>query len=111
MTIGLMPVEDTPWGLGKCSYKMLLYMACGVPVVVSPVGMNAEVLALGKLGFGPRNLSEWAEALEWLLQNPDEAVTMGKVGREMVTQHYSVRMHAPRLASFLNRAARTSEEQ
>ncbi len=101
MTIGLMPVENTPWGLGKCSYKMLLYMSCGVPVVVSPVGMNAEILAQGNLGFGPRSLSEWTDALELLLQDPDRAATMGKAARKVVEQHYSLNLLAPSLASFV----------
>jgi len=108
MTIGLMPVEDTPWGMGKCSYKMLLYMACAVPVVVSPIGMNAEVLALGNLGFGPKSPTEWTEMVEWLLQNPDQAQSMGRTGREVVEQHYSLRVHAPRMASFLRNTARPS---
>ncbi len=101
MTIGLMPVENTPWGLGKCSYKMLLYMSCGIPVVVSPVGMNAEILAQGNLGFGPQTLSEWTDALELLLENPDQATAMGKAGREVVERHYSLNLLAPRLASFV----------
>ena len=52
MDIGIMPLPDTDWSRGKCSYKMLLYMACGLPVVVSPVGMNAQVLGMGKVGHG-----------------------------------------------------------
>ena len=52
MDVGLMPLPDSPWTRGKCAFKMLQYMACAVPVVVSPVGMNADVLALGELGFG-----------------------------------------------------------
>lgn len=91
---------DAGWGLGKCSYKMLFYMACGVPVVVSLVGMNAEVLAQEEIGYGPKDLSEWVEALECLLRAPDRSVTMGKAGRKVIEQHYSVSMHAPVLASF-----------
>lgn len=107
MTIGLMPIENTPWGLGKCGYKMLLYMSCGVPVVVSPVGMNAEILAKGNLGFGPRTLSEWTDALELLLYDPDRAATMGKTGRKIAEQEYSLDLLAPKLASFLYKTARS----
>jgi len=101
MSVGLMPVENSLWARGKCSYKMLLYMSCGIPVVVSPVGMNEEILALGKVGLGPRTASEWSDALEWLLQNPEQGQEMGRAGRVIVEQHYSVVVCAPRLASFL----------
>ena len=47
--IGLMPLKDSEFQRGKCSYKMLTYMSCERPVVVSPVGMNADVLKMGML--------------------------------------------------------------
>lgn len=48
MTVGIMPLRDSILARGKCSFKMLTYMACSVPVVVSPVGMNKEILSLGE---------------------------------------------------------------
>ena len=47
MSIGIMPLEDSAWARGKCSFKMFQYMACGIPVVVSPIGMNVKVLSMG----------------------------------------------------------------
>lgn len=105
MTIGLMPIEDTPWGRGKCSYKMLLYMSCGLPVVVSPVGMNNDVLALGNIGFAPRSESEWAEALLWLLDHPAKALEMGSAGSLIVEEHYSLHVLVPQLAEYIKRFA------
>lgn len=102
MSVGLMPVEDSLWARGKCSYKMLLYMSCGIPVVVSPVGMNDEILALGKIGFGPQTPSEWCDSVEWLLQNPEPGREMGRTGRKIVEEHYSVHVCVPKLASFLH---------
>lgn len=101
MSIGLMPIEDSLWGRGKCSYKMLLYMSCGLPVVVSPVGMNNEVLSRGNVGFGPRSESEWIECLSWLLDNPEEGRKMGLAGRKIVEEHYSLPLLCPRLARHL----------
>ena len=101
MTIGLMPLDETPWCLGKCSYKMLLYMACGVPVVVSPFGMNAEVLAKGSVGLGPRTDDEWIDALEWLLEEPARACEMGRTGRNVVLTHYGLDVVTPTLASSI----------
>jgi len=101
-----MPIEDSLWSRGKCSYKMLLYMSCGIPVVVSPVGMNVEVLAQGRVGFGPKDIREWTEALNALLENPEEAQIMGVAGRQVIEQHYALHILAPRLISFLRAIAR-----
>ncbi len=105
MTIGIMPLSDSLWSRGKCSYKMLLYMSCGVPVVVSPVGMNAQVLSQGTIGFGPRTTAEWADALEQLLENSALRLKMGSAGRQVVEQQYALNKLAPRLASFLRETA------
>jgi len=48
----------TVWARGKCSFKMLQYMACGIPVVVSPVGMNENVLAMGEIGMGATTIDD-----------------------------------------------------
>jgi glycosyltransferase involved in cell wall biosynthesis len=101
MLVGLMPIEDSPWTRGKCSYKMLLYMSCGLPVVVSPVGMNNEVLAHGNAGFGPRSDSEWVDCIIWLLDNPAKAAEMGKVSRKIILQHYSLDVLSPLLAGYI----------
>jgi len=106
MSIGLMPIEDSLWGRGKCSYKMLLYMSCGLPVVVSPVGMNSQVLSQGKVGFGARSEAEWIDCLSWLLDHPQEAIDMGTNGRKVVEQRYSLHVLAPRLADYLKTFSR-----
>jgi len=103
MSIGLMPIPDSLWGRGKCSYKMLLYMSCGLPVVVSPVGMNNEVLALGKAGFPAQTESDWVDALSWLLDNPDAAANMGKDGRRIIEENYSLSVLSPKLANYLKK--------
>ena len=105
MYVGLMPVDDSLWSRGKCSYKMLLYMSCGVPVVVSPVGMNNEVLALGHVGFGPRSNQDWIDAISALLDNPENAVRMGSTGRKTVEDHFSIDVLSLRLAGYLKHFA------
>jgi glycosyltransferase involved in cell wall biosynthesis len=102
-SVGIMPLEDDLWSRGKCSYKMLLYMACGIPVVVSPVGMNADVLARGEAGLAARNADQWHEAIDTLLTDRILAGTMGRKGREIVEEHYSVAVIAPKLAAVLNK--------
>ena len=104
-TVGLMPMPDTPWTRGKCSFKMLTYMACGLPVVVSPYGMNADVLAQACLGLGAGNEDEWIAALLYLLRDQAAARAMGEAGRAQVLEHYSVAVMAPRLAAILKEVA------
>lgn len=101
MDIGLMPIDDSEWSKGKCSYKMLLYMACGVPVVVSPVGMNAEVLAAGEIGFGPASQEEWTDRITALLDDEDLRSRLGRNARTVVEAEFSLKKIAPRLAEYL----------
>jgi glycosyltransferase involved in cell wall biosynthesis len=101
MDIGLMPLKDDSWCRGKCSYKMLLYMSCRIPVVVSDVGMNSEVLRRGQVGFGAHTADDWISALEQLIEDRRLRVELGRTGREVVEEHYSVRKLAPRLAAIL----------
>lgn len=101
ITVGLMPLDDSIWARGKCSYKMLTYMACGIPVVVSPVGMNSEVLARGLVGLPAETQEDWVESIEYLLTNREAAASMGQDGRRVVLQHFSITALAPLLARCL----------
>ncbi len=102
MTIGIMPLDNTEWEKGKCSFKMLQYMACGIPVVVSHVGMNSQVLSLGEAGIGAKSQEEWVEAILTLLSlNDIERKKIGMIGRRIVEEYFSIDMIAPRLAGHL----------
>ena len=101
MDIGIMPLDDSPWTRGKCSFKMLQYMAVGLPVVVSPVGMNAEVLALGDLGIGATTEKQWIEGLTALLESDRLRARLGGEGRRVAVSSFSVQSVAPRLARIL----------
>ncbi len=100
MSVGLMPLPDDPWTRGKCSFKMLQYMACGLPAVVSPVGMNKQVLAKGPAALGPQTPDEWEEALETLYQNPSLCRSMGQTGRQIIEEFFSVEILTKRLAEI-----------
>jgi glycosyltransferase involved in cell wall biosynthesis len=101
MTVGIMPLDDSDASRGKCSFKMIQYMSCGIPVVVSPVGMNTEVLQKGEIGFGPPKPHDWVDALETLLSSPDLCARMGRAGREVAELLYGVEVLAPQLAKTL----------
>ena len=106
MAVGIMPLEDSLWERGKCSFKMLTYMACGVPVVVSPVGMNVEVLSHGHIGFGAQTIDDWVDILLSLLADMRQRIEMGENGRQVLLDNYSLNVVAPKLAETLLQYAR-----
>ena len=103
MSVGLMPLAYSEWTRGKCSFKMLQAMAAGLPVVVSPVGMNVEVLGKGDCGLAASTESEWYDALSRLASDPNGAQDLGRTGRLIVEAHYSVGVVASRLAESFRR--------
>lgn len=105
--VGIMPMPDTAWTRGKCSLKMLTYMATGLPVVVSSFGMNREVLARGEVGFGATSAREWSDALIAVLRDEDLAARMGTRGREIVVQEFSTSKIGGILASILREVSRS----
>lgn len=100
--IGIMPLADTPWERGKCAYKLIQYMALGIPVVASPVGANREVVVHGENGLLAEDAGEWRTALVALAADPALRASMGRAGRRTVEQGYSLQLWAPRLAAMLH---------
>lgn len=105
LDIGIMPLTDTPWARGKCGYKLIQYMACGLPVIASPVGVNAEIVEHGVNGFLASTEAEWTEALLALLSNSKLRKQMGKEGRRKVERDYSLQVWGPRIAQMLRDVA------
>jgi glycosyltransferase involved in cell wall biosynthesis len=104
--VGIMPLSDSPWERGKCGYKIIQYMACGVPVVASPVGVNADLVAEGVNGYLATTNEEWARALEKLIRmSPCDRQRMGRLGREKVEAGYSVEAQAPRIGGLIRKWA------
>jgi len=99
--VGILPLPHDRWARGKCAFKALQYMATGLPVVASPVGMNREVVTVGKTGRLPGTTAEWIAALDTLLDDAAAREAMGKAGRERVAAEYSTRVVAARVAAIL----------
>lgn len=99
MDIGIMPMRDDAWTRGKCGFKALQYMALQIPAVISPVGVNKEILKSGVEGFLCESPDEWFRALEDLTLNPERRKQMGSKGRQKVIGSYSV---ASNSANFLS---------
>ncbi len=101
LSVGLMPLDDGPWERGKCSFKMLQYLAAGRPCVASPVGMNKDLLAQGDVGLAAATQAEWVTALSSILSDHRGAEALGAAGRRLVETKYSLRALAPRLAHII----------
>lgn len=99
--IGIMPLTDSLWERGKCGYKLIQYMACGKPVVATPIGVNSVIVQQGVNGFLANTEAEWREALDILCQDAALRKRMGNEGRKMMEQHYSLQVAAPRLVGLL----------
>lgn len=102
MDIGIMPLVDGPWERGKCGYKLIQYMACGLPVVASPVGVNADIVRHDENGYLAATDAAWEENLERLVMDASLRQRMGRAGRERVEREYSLVAQAPRLAAVLH---------
>ncbi len=99
--IGIMPLSDDAWAEAKCAFKLLQYMAWGLPCVASPVGANSQAVIHGRTGFLARSLEEWERSLESLIRDPESGVAMGKAGLEHLRRHYGVGEYVARYRELL----------
>ena len=103
--IGIMPLTDDEWSRGKGSYKLLQYMALGIPAVVSPVGINTVLLKDGETGFFAKTNDEWEAKLSALIENAQLRAQMGKKTRELAVQNYSLDAASNKFISAIKQAA------
>ena len=84
--IGLAPLPDNRFTLGKCGFKILQYQAAGLPVVASPVGVNSAFVEDGKSGYLATDIGEWVERISALIENAELRKRMGGLGRGHVAK-------------------------
>jgi glycosyltransferase involved in cell wall biosynthesis len=99
--IGVYPLTDDDWARGKCGFKAIQCMACGVPVVASAVGVNREIIQDGVNSFLVASPAEWAEKLGRLLCDVSLRERMAVAGRRTIEERYSLHVTAPQLAAVL----------
>jgi hypothetical protein len=88
--IGVMPLDDTAWSRGKCGFKLLQYMAAGLPAIASPVGVNRSIIRHGENGFLAETPAEWGAALARLIEDPSLRARLGQAARRTVEMEYSL---------------------
>jgi glycosyltransferase involved in cell wall biosynthesis len=99
--IGIMPLRDSLFARGKCAFKLIQYMAAGLPVIASPVGANVDVVHNGENGFLAATDEEWLIAMRQLIDDVELRGEMGRKGRELVRESYSVQSAWPVYRSIL----------
>lgn len=99
--IGLMPLNDTEWTKGKCSFKAIQYMASGIPSVVSKVGANVDLIEHGRNGFLVDNDSDWIASIELLANDVSLRQQLGNSARKTIQENYSISAVLPNLVQVL----------
>ncbi len=109
--IGIMPLCDTEFTRGKCGLKLIQYMACGLPVVASPVGVNRKIVEENRNGFLAANSGEWFKKLEALVENAELRRRLGESGRSKVAAEYTVEQGLAKWLKILEKRSQCSEQQ
>lgn len=95
--IGIMPLRDEPFERGKCGMKAILYMSSGIPALVSPIGVNKDIVIHEETGFHCVSDSEWISYLRLLIRDENLRKHMGKAARDHVEKNYSIKSLLPKM--------------
>jgi glycosyltransferase involved in cell wall biosynthesis len=102
--IGIMPLPDDEQTRGKCGFKLIAYMSCGLPTIASPVGANCDVVIDGETGILASSSGEWTEAILRLARDTSLRRTMGASGRLDVEARFSLAVTAPTFVNIIQEA-------
>lgn len=105
--VGIMPLSNSPWEQGKCGYKLLQYMASGVPVVASATKANVDILSPSSCGIlmeYDASQLDWESAIKSILVRPDRGRPMGSAGITAVKNTYCIEAQVKTLCSVLRSA-------
>jgi glycosyltransferase involved in cell wall biosynthesis len=103
LDIGLYPLIEDQWSVGKSGFKAIQYMACGLPVVASPVGVTRDIIT-AETGFFAERADDWVQHLGRLIDDVELRRRLGRAGREQAVARWSLEAHAPRLVRIVERA-------
>lgn len=84
-------------------------MSAGIPVIASDFPLWKEIVEGSGCGLlvNPLDPEAIAEAIKWLLENPEKAETMGKRGRKAIEECYNWDKESVKLISFYRKFDRS----
>ncbi len=88
--LGIMPLPDRPFEKGKCGFKLIQYMAVGLPVLASPVGVNVQIVENGVNGFTCQDSQDWYTRIRQIYLDAPLRIEMGKNSRQSFISKYSL---------------------
>jgi len=101
--IGVYPLPNDQWVLGKTGFKTIQYMSVGIPAVVSDVGANKSIIVNGVNGFRVDTDDQWVAAIGKLIEDPDLRRNVGTAGRKTVEERYSLKSAAPQVFDIIQK--------
>jgi glycosyltransferase involved in cell wall biosynthesis len=102
LEIGLMPLPDDIWTRGKCGLKGLCYMSLGVATIMSPVGVNTQIIQDGVNGFLASTVEEWVDKISLLVDDVKLRKKLGTAGRQTVLDNYSAHSQKKNYLKYFN---------
>jgi glycosyltransferase involved in cell wall biosynthesis len=99
---GLVTFLPLPNHIDAQPNKMFEYMSAGIPVIASDFPLWREIVIGNQCGLcvDPMDPTAIAKAIDYLVQNPDEARQMGENGRRAVLGRYNWSVEEAKLLGF-----------
>lgn len=102
MHIGIMPLQNDAWSEGKCGFKLIQYLALGIPAIASPIGVNKKIIRNGQNGFLCETSEEWYQALKLLLEDQTLREKFGANGQKKMRASFSLQSNAGNFLSLFS---------
>lgn len=106
--IGVYPLTQDAWVLGKSGLKAIQYMALGLPTVATNVGTTPIIIQQIENGWLVKTDAEWVNALETLIKNPELRRKLGIAARKTVLEKYSSQVIKSTYLTILNKQIEVS---
>ena len=107
-SLGVMPLYDSPFEKGKCSYKLIQYMGCSKPCIASPIGSNNQVITENWNGKFAKNEDEWFDEIDFFVNNKEALIKFGLNGRKRIEEIYNLQTNVIKINRIFKNLANDS---